>query len=1578
MNLIFQAFLVLNLFGFTALQHLKIGNNPNVDQKSNMSLEFVGRRSFTPKKDQNLVVNSPHHITKRSSGFDKFVKGFGPGSAIGGKIGSIFGPKGTVIGAAIGGVVGGIICVFFCKEEKPNRPPSFSSCVGPANEEYFADLGTTTTTVTWNTPTASDLEDGSLTAHQVQGGASGTQFGRGSHTIIYTASDRKGATTYCYFSFRITVLTCDPIQWPLHGYVRCDRSEFMYGSKCTVGCFEGYEMEPLPASVPYQIMCDKSSDNKAILDKAVPSCAAITCPTNATELDVDNGSPVCTHSNHKYDSSCVTQCESGYSLSSGIIFSTCQEDKTWSTNLPDCEDDEAPEILNCPQTIYAYTDKMSQTASVTWQTPTATDNSGTVTVSQTKGAAPGSSFQLGLTEIRYKAIDTNGNQSPECIFFVNVEEIVCDPPLIADKYLFYQCPDGYMYGSTCQLKCMGSFPLIGNETITCERNNSFTPPRGYWDMGGLQPYCSKNPCDTLLAPENGAMSCATWMFGMQCQMQCSGQYDIPYGTVGSNGAPFTGQFTCSESLGEYTPSNTVPGCTQLRRPRMTTVLGEFFYYTGDCNDPTVLVEIKNNFIKQMQRLESQGWNGVCPSQIDCNVNNTEVTCGPVIGKRRKRDVSFVLEHVLSKRSTHEIRVEVKLATTWYNFNSTGGSTFYFLEEVQKKLFEVMKSSATAGNLTVSGLSPDISSFALGYSDPDCPVGNIIRWSTLTCVPCSEGSFLDTSDPMNPRCRDCPVGTYKESPDDLTCTSCPPGTSTEKPGSMNTTNCLKKCAPGEFSKTGLEPCHLCLRFFYQSEEMSTSCMSCPFGKTTAYSGATDTTNCSYFDVQFTKAQQQIYFDPPTTDQKQLSLYTWIALPKTMANFSLLRIESSFVKIEFQYHDSLFVQINRQSMSTGVTLPRETWSHVTIQLDSDSQTVVVYVDGTQVFSSSVSGSIPLSSSLTTQSSRMSIMLNEESLSGYIISGYHVEFTTLSDTEVATLSNACHTYRQNAFFSMDTIANLSQVQPTTTFLSPSICDHINQCDSNPCNGHTCVDKVNAYKCQCKDGYSGERCQIEPDYCKNSPCQNNGTCFNSAGNFSCTCQTGYKGDRCQFQIVNGGWSPWTSFSECSASCGGGIKSRLRLCNSPKPDPDGLPCDSTGANETVFCNTDTCPSCLPLKKGFGNSVNCSTFSDGHKVCLVSCRHGYVFSEDHKPLPVYVCGPNTSYTWNGNPPSCGRANSPKSISIVSAVQYTPGIPCVDAVIASSQLKTNLESSLPCSVNGSCSINVSTPGCSVTGRRRRSASSQTITLTQTLTSGDNLDLEAFEKSQNVSQPLYDLLVGISSLEASAIQINSTHSILQFEISGTQYSSTAVTTNSLVECSAGQGRNKAFCIDCPPGTYSESVVCVACSVGTYQDESGQSSCKSCPGGLTTKYEGSQNMTDCSENDNSTTVTSTSPLSSTSSSLSLTSVTKTSTSPSASPFSTSKKQKDNPDVMPIVIGVIAVLTLVLFVAIVGFIVFKKIKRLRFRRLSREHSTLKGSWASLNMVKPNVVRTVPPTSNVYKDLRKSKSILSFSDQPC
>ena len=42
--------------------------------------------------------------------------------------------------------------------------------------------------------------------------------------------------------------------------------------------------------------------------------------------------------------------------------------------------------------------------------------------------------------------------------------------------------------------------------------------------------------------------------------------------------------------------------------------------------------------------------------------------------------------------------------------------------------------------------------------------------------------------------------------------------------------------------------------------------------------------------------------------------------------------------------------------------------------------------------------------------------------------------------------------------------------TFFYPDI----NDCAPSPCaNGGTCIDKVNAYKCVCVPGYTGENCE-------------------------------------------------------------------------------------------------------------------------------------------------------------------------------------------------------------------------------------------------------------------------------------------------------------------------------------------------------------------------------------------------------------------------------------------------------------------------------------------------------------------------
>jgi len=58
--------------------------------------------------------------------------------------------------------------------------------------------------------------------------------------------------------------------------------------------------------------------------------------------------------------------------------------------------------------------------------------------------------------------------------------------------------------------------------------------------------------------------------------------------------------------------------------------------------------------------------------------------------------------------------------------------------------------------------------------------------------------------------------------------------------------------------------------------------------------------------------------------------------------------------------------------------------------------------------------------------------------------------------------------------------------------------------------------------------------------------------------------------QCVNGGWSKWSSYSSCSASCGGGTKTRTRTCTNPEPFGGGKDCKGSDT-QSVSCNTDAC-----------------------------------------------------------------------------------------------------------------------------------------------------------------------------------------------------------------------------------------------------------------------------------------------------------------------------------------------------------------------------------------------------------------------
>ena len=58
---------------------------------------------------------------------------------------------------------------------------------------------------------------------------------------------------------------------------------------------------------------------------------------------------------------------------------------------------------------------------------------------------------------------------------------------------------------------------------------------------------------------------------------------------------------------------------------------------------------------------------------------------------------------------------------------------------------------------------------------------------------------------------------------------------------------------------------------------------------------------------------------------------------------------------------------------------------------------------------------------------------------------------------------------------------------------------------------------------------------------------------------------------IVNGGWSDWTSFGDCSKTCGGGIKTRQRTCTNPAPANGGKDCKGS-SSDSMSCNEQGCP----------------------------------------------------------------------------------------------------------------------------------------------------------------------------------------------------------------------------------------------------------------------------------------------------------------------------------------------------------------------------------------------------------------------
>ncbi|WAR32017.1 NOTCH-like protein [Mya arenaria] len=273
----------------------------------------------------------------------------------------------------------------------------------------------------------------------------------------------------------------------------------------------------------------------------------------------------------------------------------------------------------------------------------------------------------------------------------------------------------------------------------------------------------------------------------------------------------------------------------------------------------------------------------------------------------------------------------------------------------------------------------------------------------------------------------------------------------------------------------------------------------------------------------------------------------------------------------------------------------------------------------------------------------------------------------------------------------------------VSISQCDDYDNCQSAPClNGGTCYDKIESFTCSCMQGFDGVKCEQNIDDCDMNSCQNEATCEDGIDTYICDCGVHYTGEFCEIFVVNGSWSAWGDWGECSVTCGRGQRSRYRQCDNPVPENGGFDC--VGENEKVEpcalpddciyeCNEDP-------EDPENGAINCSWTSNVTKECFPFCQDGFAFDSDEF-LDHIECGPNTGFTWNirneDNPkaqiPSCTEAKLAED----NIMRYSGEYEIVNGDSSSADnsslrpaVKLKVESlveELDCVVSGTCNVKV---------------------------------------------------------------------------------------------------------------------------------------------------------------------------------------------------------------------------------------------------------------------------------------------------
>ncbi|XP_071847584.1 uncharacterized protein [Apostichopus japonicus] len=388
-------------------------------------------------------------------------------------------------------------------------------------------------------------------------------FHLSSDEAYFTCMARSAFNTLGEWVGESSQIECFPNQCNLttviNGYISgCSGVTVDFDTTCQFICQEGYKDEDGRKRQARRCLEDGSWTEKEL------QCQVTQCPG---PLDLADGvvipSEVCENDVFiPFNTRCSFLCVSGF-VKEGPSSSVCLDDGSWSTRnaSTNCEDIQAPYFTSdCPQYIEEIAEEDQRSKVINYLPPSATDNSGNVTVTRFRGPEPNTLFSEGHHVSTYRAVDLSGNAA-QCDVNIILTVKRCTVPQAPISGSLVQCD--WIYGATCEYQCNSGYELFGSSQRRCEIDDNLLP---YWDVPS--PTCEAVKCPALNTNDNviksGCVDDVEEGFGTVCSLYCPFGFSSNGSSISrcqSDGTWDVNDFTCQESR-----------CPRLQVPDDATVI----------------------------------------------------------------------------------------------------------------------------------------------------------------------------------------------------------------------------------------------------------------------------------------------------------------------------------------------------------------------------------------------------------------------------------------------------------------------------------------------------------------------------------------------------------------------------------------------------------------------------------------------------------------------------------------------------------------------------------------------------------------------------------------------------------------------------------------------------------------------------------------------------------------------------------------------------------------------------------------------------------------------------------------------